>query len=143
MAETKTKPTAQTVAAFIKGIPDAKTRADCRIVLDLMKRVTGEKPKMWGPSMVGFGSYHYKYDSGHQGDCFVTGFSPRKPNLTLYLAPGFERSGGLMKKLGRHKTGKSCLYIKNLEDIDLGVLEELVTESVREVKTQGPDGRAE
>ena len=141
-ANTITKPAAQTVAAFLKGITDAKTRQECRTVLDLMKRATGEKPRMWGPGMVGFGSYHYKYESGQEGECFVMGFSPRKANLTLYLMSGFEKFGGLMKKLGKHKTGKSCLYVKDLEDIDLGVLEELVSKSAGQMKTTHSAARA-
>jgi len=142
VAKTSTKPAAQTVAAFLKGINDAKTRQECRTVLDLMKRATGEKPTMWGPTMVGFGRYHYKYESGQEGECFVTGFSPRKANLTLYLMSGFEKFGGLMKKLGKHKTGKSCLYVKDLEDLDLAVLEELVSKSAGQMKTGDSAARA-
>jgi hypothetical protein len=95
-----------------------------------MQKITKEKPKMWGASIVGFGSYHYKYDSGHEGDMCITGFSPRKQNLTLYILPGFERYELLMSKLGKYKTGKSCLYIKRLADIDEKVLEKLIAESV-------------
>jgi hypothetical protein len=98
-----------------------------------MKQVTRKKPKMWGPSIVGFGEYHYRYESGHEGDSFLAGFSPRKQNLTLYIMAGFTRYDGLMKKLGKYKTGKSCLYIKKLDDIDLSVLGELITLSVQHV----------
>ena len=102
--------------------------------LDVMRHITGWKPQMWGPSLVGFGRYHYKYDSGHEGDSFVTGFSPRKTALTVYIMPGFSAYPELMKKLGRYKTGKSCLYIKKLEDVDRKVLERLIRASVKDMK---------
>jgi len=143
MAEAETKPKAQTVDSFLKAIPDEKKREDCRTVLALMKRATGEEPRMWGPAMVGFGRYSYEYESGQKGECFVTGFSPRKANLTLYIMPGFEKFGGLMKKLGKHKTGKSCLYVKDLEDVNLDVLEQLVTKSVGEIKRRPAGARAQ
>ncbi len=130
MAEMKTKRNDQSVEAFLNGIADEKMRQDCFTVLNLMKQVTGAEPKMWGPSIVGFGDYHYKYESGREGDWFLTGFSPRKQNLTLYIMPGFARYDEIMKKLGKHKTGKSCLYIKKIDDIDLSALEELVKQSV-------------
>jgi hypothetical protein len=99
-----------------------------------MKQATRAQPKMWGPSMVGFGSYHYKYDSGHEGDCFLAGFAPRSRELTLYIMPGFEHYQSLLAKLGKHRTGKSCLYIKRLADVDLRVLRELISSSVKEMK---------
>ena len=99
-----------------------------------MKQITKEEPIMWGPSIVGFGSYHYKYESGREGDMCITGFSPRKQNLTIYILPGFKRYSELMKKLGKHKTGSSCLYINKLEDVDLKVLKQLITESVKYMK---------
>jgi hypothetical protein len=130
MATLKTTPNRASVAAFLAAIPDEDRRRDCRRVVQLMKRVTRAQPKMWGPSIVGFGSYHYKYESGREGDWFLAGFSPRKSDLTLYIMSGFPQHEALMKRLGKHKTGKSCLYIKRLADIDEGVLEELVRRSV-------------
>ena len=134
MAENKTKPTNQKVSEFIDRIDDDKRRRDCKEVLKLMKRVTRKKPVMWGDSMVGFGQYHYKYASGREGDIFLTGFSPRKQNLTLYIMAGFDKNEDLMEKLGKYKTGKSCLYIKSLEDVNLNVLESLVKKSVEQLK---------
>jgi hypothetical protein len=135
MAELKTKRTAQSVDAFLRGLKDAPRQRDCRTVAALMKRVTGKKPEMWGPSIVGFGSYRYKGASGREGDWFLTGFSPRKQNLTLYLISGFKGAEGLLKKLGRHsKSGGSCLYLKSLADVDLEVLRQLVERSVAETR---------
>ena len=134
MAALKTQPTDQSVEDFIKSIADENRRKDCRAVLQLMKRVTKSKPRMWGPSIVGFGSYHYKYASGREGDWFVAGFSPRKQDLTLYIMAGVPRYANLLAKLGKHKTGKSCLYVKRLADIDMDVLEELVAQSVAQVE---------
>jgi hypothetical protein len=134
MAEQKTKENDQNVEAFLNSVVDEKKRQDSFVILDLMKQVTGLTPKMWGSSMVGFGRYHYKYASGHEGDAFLTGFSPRKQNLTIYIMAGFEQYDELMKKLGKYRTGKSCLYIKKIEDIDLEVLKELVGQSVEQMK---------
>jgi Domain of unknown function (DU1801) len=128
--ELKTKESKLSVEKFIKAIANEQMRDDCRAIIKLMQKVTNEEPKMWGSSIVGFGSYHYKYDSGHKGDMCITGFSPRKQNLTLYILSGFERREDLMKKLGKYETGKSCLYVKKLADIDLKVLEKLISESV-------------
>ncbi|MCG8608155.1 DUF1801 domain-containing protein [bacterium] len=133
MAELKTKPTEQSVEAFLNGVSDEQKRADSFAVLKLMQELTGAEPKMWGPSIVGFGSYHYKYASGREGDFFLTGFSPRKRNLSLYIIAGFSRYDALMRKLGKFKTGKSCLYIKKLEDVDRDVLKELIKKSVAHV----------
>lgn len=130
MAENKTKQTEQSVEEFINTVADEQKRKDCFTILKLMQEATKEKPKMWGTSIIGFGSYHYKYDSGHEGDICVTGFSPRKQNLTLYIVPGFEQPASLLKKLGKHKLGKSCLYINRLADVDMEVLKELITKSV-------------
>jgi hypothetical protein len=138
MAELKTKPTSQDVTEFLNNVPDEGKRQDCFAVLELMREVTGEEPKMWGSSIVGFGSYHYKYASGHEGDAALTGFSPRKQNLTLYITAGFEQYDDLMQKLGKHTTGKSCLYVKRLSDIDTGVLRELVQKSVDHMKRTNP-----
>jgi hypothetical protein len=133
-AELKTKQTDQDVKAFLNGISDEKRRKDCLTIADLMEKATKTKPKMWGSSIVGFGSYHYKYESGREGDWFLTGFSPRKENLTLYIMAGFSRYDALLKQLGKTKTGKSCLYIKKLEDVDLGKLKQLIEASVAHMK---------
>jgi len=131
MAELKTKPTSQSVEKFLKAIDDKQRREDCLTILKLMKQITKAKPKMWGTSIIGFGNYHYKSQSGREGDWFITGFSPRKQNLTLYLMAGFGNFGDLLKKLGKHKTGKGCLYINKLEDVDLPTLKKLIQESVK------------
>lgn len=134
MAELKTKVTNASVDKFLKNIKDERVREDCYKILDIMKKAAKSEPKMWGKSIIGFGSYHYQYASGREGDWMLTGFSPRKQNLTLYIMPGFEEYDGLMKKLGKHTTGKSCLYIKKLEDVDEKVLKKLVTQSVKKMK---------
>ncbi|RPI83800.1 MAG: DUF1801 domain-containing protein [Chloroflexi bacterium] len=126
MVENKTKMTDESVEDFLNSVPDEKKRQDSFAILELMKDVTKMDPKMWGTSLVGFGSYHYKYASGHEGDAGLIGFSPRKQNLTIYISPGFDEYGDLLKKLGKYSTGKSCLYIKKLEDVDQSVLRELV-----------------
>ena len=136
MAELKTKPNKVSVEKFLKSIKDEKKREDSFKVLELMKKIIKEEPVMWGPSIVGFGKYHYKYASGREGDWLLTGFSPRKQNLTIYIMSGFKHYNELMKKLGKHKTGSSCLYINKLEDIDMKVLKELITESVKYMKTK-------
>ncbi len=136
MAEPKTKKTEASVEAFLDGVGDAGRREDARVVLGLMKRITGEEPKMWGPSIVGFGSYTYTYASGQTGDWPIAAFSPRKQALTLYLMPGFERDAELMKRLGKHKTGKSCLYLNRLAEVDAAVLEELVRLSVERMRNR-------
>jgi hypothetical protein len=133
MAENKTQPTGASVEEFIGSIPVDRRREDARTVLALMREVTGEEPRMWGPSIVGFGDYHYQYESGREGDWFLAGFSPRKANLVLYIMSGFPRHAALMEKLGKHRTGKSCLYINKLDDVDLDVLRELVRRSVEYV----------
>ena len=118
MAENKTRKTKASVTEFINGIADQSRRKDCRAVLKLMKVATGAPARMWGPSIVGFGDWRYKYDSGREGDWFLAGFSPRKDSLTLYLMPSLHAHAARLKKLGKHKTGKSCLYIKRLSDVD-------------------------
>jgi hypothetical protein len=130
MAEPKTKASKASVAAFLAAIPDEERRKDCKAVAKLMREATGEKPVLWGANIVGFGTYRYQYASGGTGDWPVVGFSPRKNDLTLYLMAGFERHADLMAKLGRHRTGKSCLYLKRLADADPAVLKELVGRSV-------------
>jgi hypothetical protein len=138
--ELKTKPTKTTVTAFLEGQSEERKK-ECRTIIALMKKATNESPKMWGPSIIGFGQYHYKYASGHEGDMCITGFSPRKTALVLYVVPGFEKYGDLMKQLGKHKTGKSCLYVNKLSDIDLGVLEKLIVAGVKSVKAMDRGGR--
>ncbi|MBP7409538.1 MAG: DUF1801 domain-containing protein [Flavobacteriales bacterium] len=128
-AELKTKVNEASVDAFIDKQPEAVAR-DCRTIMMLMKKATGEEPRMWGASIVGFGRYAYEGASGRSGEWMVTGFSPRKANLTIYIMMGFEKEAALMKQLGKHTTGKSCLYIKQLSDVDLKLLEELVVKGV-------------
>ena len=128
-AENKTTETEASVDTFLANIKDDQKKADCLVLKSMMSRITDSPAKMWGASIVGFGTYHYKYDSGREGDFMKVGFSPRAQNVTVYIIAGFDRYEALMSKLGKHKTGKSCLYIKKLDDIDLDVLEELVKES--------------
>lgn len=133
-ADVKTRATDASVDSFLKSLCDDARRQDCLRVLEIMKGVTGDEPKLWGPGMVGFGSYHYRYDSGREGDWFVTGFSPRKANLTLYIMAGFDRYQALLERLGKFKTGKSCLYLKTLADVDEAVLTELIAASVEHMR---------
>ncbi len=133
MSELKTQKNEASVEGFLNSVENEKRREDSFVVLDLMKEVTGEKPVMWGTSIVGFGSYHYKYASGREGDWFVVGFSPRKQSMTLYIVDGFGNYDLLVRDLGKYKTGKSCLYINKLEDVDQKVLRELVKQSVESV----------
>jgi len=132
--ELKTKVNEASVEGFLNAVADDQTRKDCFEILKMMKQATKEEPKMWGASIVGFGSYHYKGASGREGDWMLIGFSPRKQNLTLYLMHGFDVHKDLLKKLGKHKTSMGCLYIKKLDDVDKKVLKELVTESVKRMK---------
>ena len=129
MAENKTKPTKVSVSAYVEAIPDEGRRADAKALIKLMQRATGEKPAMWGPSIVGFGSYHYVYDSGREGDMPVVGFSPRKPATVLYVRAGSGHLDKLLPKLGKHTTGKGCFYIKKLADVDLKVLEQIIAKA--------------
>ena len=138
MAELKTKPTQHSVKDFIDAIEDEQLRKDCRTVSRIMKRVTKATPKMWGPGMVGFGSYDYKYASGRDADWFLAGFAPRKQNLTLYIMSGFQKYNTLLKKLGKHKIGKSCLYVKRLDDVDIDVLTQLIEDSVAHLRKSNP-----
>src|SRR5687767_2938923 len=131
MAELKTKQTDESVEEYLKGITDPVKRQDCLTVLKLMTDITGEKPKMWGPSIVGFGIYHYKYASGQEGDWPIVGFSPRKQNLTLYVLDGSADENELLRGLGKHSTGKSCLYIKRLDDVDVPTLKKLIKQSYK------------
>lgn len=140
MAELKTRKTEASVEAFLARTAEGERKSDCFAVLKMMKQVTKAAPRMWGSSIVGFLTYTYKYDKGKAVEWPVVGFSPRKENLTLYLMPGFERYPALMKKLGKYKTGKSCLYLKRLADVDAKVLKELVAAAVRDMKTTYPTG---
>ncbi|MBE7550898.1 MAG: DUF1801 domain-containing protein [Anaerolineales bacterium] len=140
MAELKTKPTEQSVEQFLQGVSPEQKRLDCLALVKLMREITGSEPRMWGSSMVGFGSYHYKYASGQEGDYFLTGFSPRKQNLTVYIMAGFDRYGDLMQRLGKYTTGKSCLYVKRLADVDLPTLSELIRQSVSYMIQTYPQG---
>jgi len=138
MAELKTKATDQSVKDFLDKKASAKVRKDCDVIISLMSKITGEKPKMWGPSIVGFGKYHYRYESGHEGDMCITGFSPRKSNLTLYVIADYPEQEQLLKKLGKHTSSKACLYIKKLEDVDITVLEKMISKSVAYTKKKYP-----
>jgi hypothetical protein len=139
MAENKTKPTGVSVDAFLDGIADPQRRADAHKVRALMERLSGEPAAMWGPSIVGFGSYHYKYESGREGDACRIGFSPRAKELVLY-GLGVARQPALMERLGKHRTGKGCLYIKRLLDVDEGVLEELAADTLADMNEKYPEG---
>ncbi len=130
MAENKTQVTEIDPAAFVASVEHPTRRADAEVLLDLMERVTGCAPKMWGPSIVGFGRYHYRYESGREGDFMLTGFSPRKSNLVLYVLPGYDDIGDQLADLGKHRIGKSCLYVNKLADIDLDVLERIIADGV-------------
>jgi hypothetical protein len=138
MAELKTKRNDASVEAFLNGIADERKRQEAFAILHLMQEVTGETPTMWGDTIVGFGSYHYKYASGREADWMLTGFSPRKQNLTVYIMAGFDQYDNLLARLGKHSTGSSCLYIKKLQNIDLAVLRELVSQSVAHMKATNP-----
>lgn len=133
-SDVKTRPTKVSVAKFIDGLADERRRTECQTLVELMSTVSGEKPVMWGGGIVGFGTYHYKYASGREGDWPRTGFSPRKSSLTVYCMPGFSGQKDLLDKLGKHKTSVSCLYIKKLEDVDLGVLRQIVERSLEQMK---------
>lgn len=134
MADVKTKKNTVSVTQFLNSVENETRRKDSKKVLKIMREITGEKPKMWGSAIVGFGSYHYKYASGTEGDWCLVAFSPRKQALSLYIMSGFSGHDTLMKKLGKHKTGKSCLYVNKLEDIDLKVLEQLISKSVAHMR---------
>src|SRR6185436_13785602 len=138
MSEPKSKPTEVSAESHIAAITNEEQRSDAQTLVALMRRVTGQEPRMWGPSIVGFGSYHYKYASGHEGDSALAGFAVRGRELVVYTAPGFEGRDVLLAKLGKHKTGKACVYIRRLADVDLKVLETLVARSVADTKRRYP-----
>lgn len=139
MAENKTKPTSADVRIFIDQIENDRRREDSRILLDLMKQLTGYVPQMWGDSIVGFGRYRYKYDSGRSGEYFLTGFSPRKTSMTIYIMPGFKNYARQLAKLGKHKHSVSCLYVNRIEAIDIDALAEMISDSVERMKSIYPD----
>ncbi len=139
MAEAKTRPTGEAVAAFLGRVADEGRRKDCLAVAELMREATGAEPVMWGLSIVGFGRYRYRYASGREGEWMVMGFSPRKQDLTLYILPGLERFAPLRARLGKHRTGKSCLYVKRLADLDLAVLKELLAAAATAMAEQRVD----
>jgi hypothetical protein len=138
MADNKTKPTKVSVSAFIDALADETKRADAKVLVKLMQSATGEKPKMWGPSIIGFGSYHYTYESGREGDMPIAGFSPRKAATVVYGLTGFSDSEALRAKLGKHTTGVGCLYIKKLADVDQKVLQTLILKSVAAKRAEHP-----
>jgi len=137
MAQPKTQKTDASVEGFLNAVENERRRADSFALLELMREVTGEEPAMWGTSIVGFGTYRYQYASGREGEWMQVGFSPRKRNLTLYIMPGFDGYRSLLEKLGKYRTGKSCLYINKLDDVDLPTLRELIRQSVVYVKETG------
>jgi hypothetical protein len=134
MPENKTTANEQSVEDFLNAVADEQKRKDSYAILELFKEVTGMEPRMWGSSIIGFGSYRYKYESGREGDTMIAGFSPRKQNLTIYNMGSFDEDDDLLKKLGKHTVGKGCLYIKRLSDVDVPTLKTLIEESVKHVK---------
>ena len=139
MAKIKTTETKKSVTEFINSVSDEVKRKDSFEIVDIMQKQTGFEPKMWGPSIIGFGHYHYKYESGHEGDMPVAAFSPRSTAIVFYFCEEFENRDELFQKLGKYKTGKVCVYVKRLADIDVSVLKKMITNSVKEVKARYPD----
>lgn len=138
MAANKTQETDAQVEAFLGGVADPVQRADANTIMAMMSAASGHSPKMWGPSIIGFGRYHYRYESGREGDMCRIGFSPRKGQTVLYIVDGFPDHADLMTKLGKHKTGKACLYIKKLADVDMDILRQLVDASLAEMDRRYP-----
>jgi len=132
--QNKTQPTEVDPAAYVAAVAHPVRRADAEALLEMMARITGYPPKMWGPSIVGFGRYHYRYDTGREGEFLITGFSPRKANLVVYVLPGYDDVGGQLDRLGKHRIGRSCLYINKLADIDVDVLAEIVADGVARMR---------
>ena len=132
-AKNKTQETDADVRAFLEAVEHPVRRADGLVLDALFRKITGWQPKMWGPTIVGYGSYHYKYESGREGDCNASGFSPRKAAQSIYIMPGYQDYGAILSRLGKHKTGKSCLYVNKLQDIELDVLEELIRAGVQDL----------
>ena len=138
MAENKTKASDVSAEDLISAVPDEAKRADSRRLVEIMTRLTGEPPVVWGPSMIGFGRYHYRYATGHEGDSFLTGFAPRKAEFSIYLSCAADSEPDLFARLGKHRMGKACLYVKRLSDIDVGVLEQLISRAVAGLKARYP-----
>jgi hypothetical protein len=134
MPENKTQPTDTSVAAFLAAIPDEQRRQDCQTLVDLMSKAAGAGPRLWGSNIIGFGQYHYIYESGREGDTMLVGFSPRKPAITLYVGAGSDAQQALLANLGKFKTGKGCLYIKKLEDVRLPTLKNIIAQSVKQAR---------
>lgn len=134
MASDTTQPTDVDPIEFVAAVEHPTRRADAEALLDLMERVTGWQPRMWGPTIVGYGRYHYRYESGREGDLMVTGFSPRKANLVLYVLPGYDELGDVLAELGKHRIGKSCLYVNKLADVDVSVLEHIIRRGVESMR---------
>ena len=138
MAVNKTQATAQSVDDFIAAVEHPTRQADAKQLNALFRKITGWQPRMWGPTIIGYGQYHYTYDSGRSGDFLATGFSPRKSSLSVYIMPGYADFGEILSRLGKHKIGKSCLYINKLADIDVAVLEELIRAGLDDLGTRWP-----
>lgn len=138
MAESKTQETDVSVADFISGVEHPTRAADAKTLLALFEKITGYPPKMWGPTIIGFGQYHYTYDGGREGNSPATGFSPRKANLSIYVMPGYQDYGEILGRLGKHKLAKACVYVNKLSDIDLDVLEELIRAGLRDLDAKWP-----
>ena len=136
MAELKTKQTDNSVTAFINGVEDEQKRKDCFEIIEMMKQATGSQPKMWGTGIIGFGSYHYKYESGHEGDAPLAGFSPRKAEFSLYAFTGLDEHKHLLTNLGKYKVGKACIYFKKLSDINQKELRKLIKETIKYLQTK-------
>lgn len=134
MAENKTQPTKASAAKYIDALEDPQQKKDCKQLVKMMRAATGERAVMWGPSIVGFGTHHYKYDSGREGDIMIVGFAPRKGQISLYLTCDIQQMAPLLAKLGKHKTGKGCLYIKRLADVDVDVLKQMIERGIEEVE---------
>jgi hypothetical protein len=139
VSELKTKQNDASVSDFLESIANQQTRKDCQTIIQIMQQASNAEPKMWGSNIVGFGTYHYKYASGHEGDALRIGFSPRKQNITLYINGGFEKQQDLLAQLGKHTTAKVCLYIKKLVDVDLQVLEKLIQASINHMLEKYPE----
>jgi len=137
--QNKTQATETSVEDYIAQLEHPKRRRDSYTLIEIMKRLTGEEPKLWGPSIIGFGQYHYKYDSGREGDFMRTGFAPRKANMVIYIMPGYRDYGEQLARMGKHKIGKSCLYLTDLEKIDINVLEEIIADSLKYMREKYPD----
>lgn len=135
----KTQPTSTSIAEFIESLKDERRQSECNQLVELMREESGQEPVLWGPAIIGFGQYHYRYESGREGDFMRVGFSPRKQNLSIYIIPGFKPYQAVLERLGKHKLGKSCLYIKRLEDVDISALRELVRQSLVDMNERYPE----